>query len=37
MADRYPRMHREEKTVEAMARRYCREQHGAKEETCADD
>ena len=36
MADRHPRMCREEKTVAAMVRLYCRDQHGTKEGMCAD-
>lgn len=36
MADRHPRMRREEKTVAAMVRLYCHDQHGTKEGLCAD-
>ena len=36
MADRHPRMRREEKTVAAMVRIYCCDQHGTKAGLCAD-
>lgn len=36
MADRHPRMLREEKTVAAMTRIYCRDQHGTKAGLCAE-
>lgn len=36
MADRHPRMLREEKTVAAMVRLYCRDQHGTKTGVCAE-
>ncbi len=36
MPDRHPRMLREEKTVAAMTRIYCRDHHGTKEGLCAD-
>jgi hypothetical protein len=36
MADRHPRMLREEKTVAAMTRIYCRDQHGTTTGLCAE-
>lgn len=36
MSISHPRMARESKTVEAMIRLYCREQHGTAEELCAE-
>jgi hypothetical protein len=36
MTDIHPRMDREAKTVEAMIRIYCRDQHGRKGELCTE-
>ena len=36
MADRHPRMRREEKTVAAMVRIYCRDHHAAPDGLCDD-
>ena len=36
MADRHPRMRREEKTIAAMVGLYCRDHHDTKAELCAE-
>lgn len=36
MRSRHPRMAREQKTVEAMIRLYCRDHHGTRREPCGE-
>jgi len=36
MSDDHPRLKREEKTIAAMMRLYCRDHHGSKNELCTE-